>query len=130
MDKIEQKFKEAFEATVDNDDLRYLGSLENIDYFGQFCKATSHDKLYKFLGLNTCMFNTIYQDTDAILIIFSIPNGEDASTKNNADQVMAIVELAEKTFVTVDYIKSKEVKDDRFIYVSLVKKLNNKVEGD
>ena len=129
MDKIIQKFREAYEATVDNDELRYLNSLENIDYFGQFCKATSQDKLYKFLGLNPCMFNTVYENADAILIIFSIPNGEDASTKNIADQVMSIVELAEKTFVTIDYIKSKEVKDDRFIYVSLVKKLN-KNEGD
>jgi len=123
--KLEQKFREGYERTLENVDLQYVGSLKNIDYFGLFCKATAQDKLYTFLGLNTCMFNYNHEKQDSVLIIFSIPNGEESSTKYIADKVMDIVELSESVFVTIDYIKSKEVKDDKFIYVTIIKKLNN-----
>jgi len=123
--KLEQKFRDAHNATLENDELRYTGTLKNIDYFGLFWKATSKEKVYKFLGLNVCMFNYVYESKDSVLIIFSIPNGEEASTKYVADKVMEIVELGESIFVTLDYLKSKEVKDDKFIYVTIVKKLNN-----
>jgi hypothetical protein len=123
--KLEQKFKEAYEGTIENVDLQYTGNLKNIDYFGLFCKAGTEEKLYKFLGLNTCMFNYIHEKQESVLIIFSIPNGEDSSTKFIADKVMDIVELNESIFVTLDYIKSKEIKDDKFIYVTVVKKLIN-----
>ena len=123
-EKLIQNFKDAFNSTLENVDLSYNGNLKNIDYFKLLCTATSQDKLYKFLGLNTCMFNYVHEKEDAILIIFSIPNGEDSSTKVIADKVMDIVELSERAFVTIDYIKSKDIKDDTFIYVTIVKKLN------
>jgi len=124
-EKLEQKFREVFEGTLEDVDLQYTGNLKNIDYFGLFLKAGAQDKLFKFLGLNTCMFNYIHEKQDSVMIIFSIPNGEDSSTKYVADKVMDIVELCESVFVTTDYIKSKEIKDDKFIYVSIIKKLNN-----
>ena len=123
--KLEQKFREAYEGTLENVDLQYTGNLKNVDYFGLFCKATAQDKLYLFLGLNTCMFNYTHEKQDSVMIIFSIPNGEESSTKYIADKVMDIVELSESVFVTVDYIKSKEIKNDKFIYVTIIKKLNN-----
>ena len=123
--KLEQKFREVYESTLENVDLRYTGNLKNLDYFGLFCKAGAAEKLYKFLGLNTCMFNYTHEKKDSVLIIFSIPNGEESSTKFIADKVMDIVELSESVFITLDYIKSKEVKDDRFIYVTIIKQLNN-----
>ena len=123
--KLEQKFKETYEGTLELVDLQYTKGLKNIDYFGLFCKATAQEKLYTFLGLNTCMFNYTYEKEDSVLIIFSIPNGEDSSTKYVADKVMDIVELCESVFITTDYIKSKEIKDDKFIYVTIIKKLNN-----
>jgi hypothetical protein len=123
--KIEQKFRDIYEKTLENVDLQYLGNLKNIDYFGLFCKATAQDKLYRFLGLNTCMFNYIHEKEESVMIIFSIPNGEESTTKFVADKVMDIVELCESVFVTVDFIKSKEIKDDKFIYVTVIKKMNN-----
>ena len=81
--------------------------------------------MYKFLGLNLCIYNYVYEDQEYILIIFSIPNGEESSTKDVADKVMDIVELAEHLFITLDYIESTEIKDDKFIYTTIVKKLNN-----
>ena len=122
---VEEKFKKVMDSTLESDDLRYTGELKNMDYFGLFCKATAQDKLYKFLGLNVCMYNYVYEDQESILIIFSIPNGEESSTKDVADKVMDIVELAEHLFITLDYIESIEIKDDKFIYTTIVKKLNN-----
>ena len=72
--KLEEKFKEGYEKTLENVDLQYDGNLKNIDYFGLFCKAGAQDKLYRFLGLDTCMFNYIHENQDSVLIIFSIPN--------------------------------------------------------
>ena len=123
--KLEQKFKEAYEKTVENVDITYTGTLKNIDFFGLFLKAGTKENLYTFLGLNTCMFNYTYENQDSVMIIFSIPNGEESSTKYVADKVMDIVELNESVFVTIDYIKSKEMKDDKFIYVTIIKKIKN-----
>ena len=118
-----------FEETVESD-LKYDGSLDDIDFFGLFCKATARDKLYKFLGVNVCMFNCIYgEDEDAVLIVFSIPVNSNSSTKNTADRVMEVVELAERCFITLDSIESREIKDEKFIYVTIVKRVNSK-KGD
>lgn len=122
--QIEQKFKDVIDLAVEVDDLRYTGELKNMDYFGLFCKATARDKLYKFIGLNTCIFNYILDDQDSIMIIFSIPNGEESSTKDVADKVMEIVDLMEHLFTTIDYIESTEIKEDKFIYTTIIKKLN------
>lgn len=122
---VEQKFRSAIEATLESEDLRYTGELKNMDYFSLFCKATAKDKLYKFLGLNVCMFNYLHENQDSLLIIFSIPNGEESSTKDVADKVMDIVNLSEQLFITIDHLESTEIKDDKFIYTTIVKKINN-----
>jgi len=124
--KLKQKFREAYEGTIDNCDLLYTGNLKNIDCFKLIFQAGIQDKIYKFFGLNTCMFNYVHNEQDSVLIVFSIPNGEDYSTKYIADKVMDIVELGESVFVTIDYINSKEIKDDKFIYVVMIKKVTNK----
>lgn len=121
----EKKFRLAIDSTLESEDLRYIGELKNMDYFSLFCKATAKDKLYKFLGLNVCMFNYTFERQDALMIIFSIPNGDESSTKDVADKVMDIVELAEHLFITLDHVDSTEIKDDKFIYTTIVKKINN-----
>ena len=73
--------------------------------------------------MNTCMFNFVHENQDSVIVIFSIPNGEESSTKYVADKVMDIVELGESIFITLDYINSKEIKDEKFIYVTIIKKL-------
>ena len=69
------------------------------------------------------MFNFVHENQDSVIVIFSIPNGEESSTKYVADKVMDIVELGESIFITLDYINSKEIKDEKFIYVTIIKKL-------
>ena len=122
--KLEQKFREVYENTLENVDLKYTGNLKNLDYFGLFCKATAQDKLYKFLGLNTCMFNYIHEKQDSVMIIFSIPiNSQDSGAKNVAERVMEVIGGVEDCFVTLDHVKSEEVKEDKFVYVTAIKKI-------
>jgi hypothetical protein len=119
-----QKFKELFENIVESNEMKYDGSITNIDYFSLFCKSAASDKLYKFFGVNTCMFNFIYENEDSVLIIFSIPLNSDASAKHIADRVMEITKSMEKCFTTLDFISSNEMKDDKFVYISIIKKVN------
>ena len=124
-----KRIKEAFENTVETDELKYTGSLTDIDYFGMFCKATSKDSIYKINGINTSMFNYLYNGDDSVLIVFFIPiNTESSSTKNIADRVMEITEITEQAFVTIDFISSHEFKDDKFVYITIVKKVNEHIK--
>jgi hypothetical protein len=118
-----ERLKEIFESTVESD-IKYDGSVDKIDYYNLFCKAASQENLYRIMGNNVCMFNCKYNDHDAVLIIFFIPiNVEDTGAKNVAERVMEIVEEIETCFVTLDFLKSQEVKEDKFIYITAVKRI-------
>ena len=120
-EKVIERLKEIFEATVESG-ISYDGSNDNIEYYSLFCKAASKEKLYKIMGNNLCMFNCRHKDSDAVMMIFYIPiNSNDSGAKNVAERVMEVVEGIEECFVTLDYIKSEEVKEDKFIYVTAIK---------
>ena len=78
------------------------------------------------MGNTLCMFRCEYQGRDAIMMMFSIPinSQEDTGAKNVAERVMEVVEATEKCFVTIDSMRSEEVKEDKFVYVTLIKYLN------
>lgn len=126
MSYVDERLQEIFENTIESDQL-YDGSLEMIDYYSLFCKAASNNNLFKLMGNNLCMFRCNYNNKDAIMMMFSIPinNNEDTTgAKNVAERVMEVVEATENCFVTIDSMKSEEVKEDKFIYVTLIKVLN------
>jgi len=121
--KQKDRLKEIFENTVESG-IKYDGSYERIEYYNLFCKAAAQEKLYKMMGNNLCMFNCCYEKSDAVMMIFYIPiNSNDSGAKNVAERVMEVVEGVEDCFVTLDYIKSEEVKEDKFIYVTAIKKI-------
>jgi hypothetical protein len=126
MSHVDERLREIFEQTADSDQI-YSGSIDSIDYYSLFVKAASNNSLYKLMGNNLCMFKCDYEDKDAIMMMFSIPINNDEDTtgaKNVAERVMEIVEAAERCFVTVDTVRSEEVKEDKFVYITLVKVLN------
>ena len=127
MDVFTKKIKEIVENTIDGD-LKYEGAMSNFDYYKLFCTAAAADQLYRVLGNNVCAFNCIFEETDSALIIFSIPinTPEETGSKNVAERVMEIIESLEKCFITLDYAHSDEVKEDKFIYITVVKKLGGK----
>ena len=123
MGYVRERLKEVFENTIDIG-IKYEGVLETPDYYTLFCKAASKDQLYKLMGNNLCMFNCSYDGEDAVMMIFSIPiNSQDSGAKNIAERVMEVIGGIERCFVTLDHVKSEEVKEDKFVYVSAIKKV-------
>ena len=122
--KSHEKLKEIFENTVENG-LMYDGIInKNLDYYSMFCKAASKDKLYKMFGNNLCMFKCIYQEKDAVMLIFYIPiNSQESGSKTVAERVMEIIGETEQCFTTLDYISSEEIKEDKFVYVTVIKQI-------
>ena len=118
---IINRLKGIFESTIETG-IKYDGPIENVNYFNIFCKAGEQKALYKMEGNNLCMFNYKYKDKDAVMIIFSMPiNTEEMGAKNIAERVMNVVEKIETCFVTLDYLKSQEIKEDKFIYLIAIK---------
>jgi hypothetical protein len=123
MTHVKEKLKEVFENTIDSG-IKYEGSIENPEYYTLFCKAASKDQLYKLMGNNLCMFNCSYDTEDSIMIIFSIPiNSQDSGAKNVAERVMEVISGVEDCFITLDHVKSEEIKEDKFVYVTAIKKI-------
>lgn len=123
MSYIQEKLKEVFESVLESD-LKYDGPVENINYIDLFYKAASKRNLFKLMGNDVCMFSCNFKGEEGVLIVFYIPiNSEDTGAKNVAERVMQVVEEVESCFVTLDYLKSEEVKADKFVYVVAVKSL-------
>jgi len=115
------RLKELFESVVESD-LNYSGSYDNIDYYKLFCKAASKEGIHKLLGNDLCMFNCKYKNMDAVMMVFFIPiNKKTFGVKNIAEKIIQIVEVIEETFITIDYLKSDEIQEDKFIYVVGIK---------
>ena len=112
MSHVRKKLKEMFENTIDSG-LKYEGSYTSPEYYSLFCKAAAKDNLYKIMGNNVCMFNYSFDKSDAVIMLFSIPiNSNETGAKNIAERVMEVVGGVEDCFVTTDFIKSEEIKED------------------
>jgi len=124
---VQVKMKEIFDATIE-DGILFQGTIETLDYYGMFCKAAAKDQLYKLMNNNLCMFKTSWNDNDAVLMIYSIPinTNEDSGAKSVAERVMDFVANVEKTFVSLDYLTSIEVPEDKFIYIVVIKTINGR----
>lgn len=121
---VKDKLIEYYEDTIESS-MNYDGDVEKPDYYSLFCKAISKKKDHMLMGSNVCMFNCKLNDKDSILMLFSIPiNSEESGSKTVAERVMEIVEALETTFVTLDSIRSLEVKEDKVVYVKAIKTLN------
>jgi len=130
----EERLKQIFENTIDSG-LKYTGNIEEIDFYPLMCKSTANNQLYKLFSCNLSMFNYEYEGEDSILIIFSIPislnldskieNGNQPENKHISERIMDIVRIVEECFITVDYMDLKNIKEDKFMYMIIVKKLKS-----
>lgn len=122
-DKQLERLKEIIDNTIEMG-LKIDIKLENLEYYNLFCKAASKNNLFKLFGNNVCMFNITYESKESILVLFSIPiNSDESGAKSVAERVMEIISALETCLVTLDYVKSEEVKEDKFVYVSIIKKI-------
>lgn len=123
---VKEKLKEIFESTIDGG-LKYEGSCKSPEYYNLFCKAAANESLHKTMGNNVCMFNCSFDGSDAVMMLFSIPiNSNETGAKNIAERVMEVIAGVEDCFITTDYVKSEEVKEDKFVYITVVKKVGDK----
>ena len=124
MSHIQQKLKDIFENTLEVG-IKYEGTFDNPDYYGLFCKAAANDQLFKLMGNNICMFNCDLDQNEAVMILFSIPinTSEESGAKNVAERVMEVIENLEICFTTLDEVNSEIVQEDKFVYVTAIKKI-------
>ena len=128
MTVIQERTLDIFRKTIsENSELFYEGRIDEINHFNLLMEAGGKNAIHKLLGCNMCMVNSEYEEEPAILIIFSIPINQKTGSKHIADRVMEIVENAEACFTTLDYTNSKEQRDEKFIYVTIIKKIGELV---
>jgi hypothetical protein len=125
----EIKFREMFDMTLESDH-DYFGSIENVNYFALICTAAQGDFMRKIYNNDIVMFNTEYEDEDAVLIVVQIPvnvNEDDEekpkTTKFVANRVMQMRFLAEKCLVQLDLCETTQENEDKFVYLKMVKKV-------
>lgn len=130
----EEKFKEMFDMTLESDH-DYFGDLENINFFGLICTAAQGDFMRKIFNNDIVMFNTEYEDEDAVLIVVQIPvnvNEDDEekpkTTKFVANRVMKMRFLAEKCLVQLDLCETTQENEDKFVYLKMIKKVGGQVK--
>ena len=120
-----ERLKQIYDLTLDNG-LSYSGNIEELDFYSLLCKSTANNQLYKIVGCNLCMFNYKHENDEAVLIIFSIPaslNSENPESKHISERIMNVLEIVEECFSTVDHMNLKNVKEDKFTYLTIVKKV-------
>jgi hypothetical protein len=122
---IKNKLTKIFDDTLNSPDWKYDGKVEDINCYSLFCTALSDDKKnYKMLSSVMSMFNCYYQECKSVLMLFSIYNSSnETSAKNISEKVMDIARNLENTFVTIDYLSTLEVKEEKYIYVIAAKKI-------
>jgi hypothetical protein len=124
----EEKFIEMFEMTLESDH-DYFESLDEMNYFGLICRAAHGDFMRKIYNNDIVMFNTKYEDQDAVLIVVQIPvnvNEDDENikvTKFVSNRVMKMIFLAEKCLVQLDVCETTQESEDKFVYIKMIKKI-------
>jgi hypothetical protein len=124
----EQKFREMFDMTLESDH-DHNGNLNELNYFGLICKAAQGDYMRKIYNNDIVMFNTEYEDEDAVLIVVQIPvnmNEDDENvkaTKFVSNRVMKMIFLAEKCLVQLDICETTQETEDKFVYIKMIKKV-------
>ena len=121
-----ERLKQIYDNTIESGDY-YSEKIDDIDFYSLLCKATASNNLYKIVGCNLCMFKTLYNESDSILILFSIPVSVNtdvvSDNKHVSERIMEILKIIEDCFITVEYLNAKDIKEEKFVYILVVKKI-------
>jgi hypothetical protein len=126
-----ERLRDIYDETIEDGNRIQLINVEDIDYYSLLCKATASNKIYKMFNCNICSFNCEYNSEDAVIIIFSVPLTTQVKVpdkKHPSEKVMDIIKVVEECFINVDYMNFKEVKEDKFSYVTIIKKTKESEE--
>lgn len=101
--------------------------VQDTDYFTLCCKAESENKRDSILGYVVYTFYQEYDSTDAVVFIFSLPTYEkeevNKEIKHVSQKVLEILKLVEDVFIIVDHMEVKNVREDKFTYFTVIKKI-------
>lgn len=120
-----ERLRQIFESTIDSGE-KYCGNVDEIDYYSLLCKSTANNQLYKIFSCNLFMYNYTYKEDDAVLMVFSIPlslSDNSQENKHVSERIFDVLKIVEECFVTVDFMDLKTVKEDKFLYMTIVKKI-------
>jgi hypothetical protein len=120
-----ERLRQIFESTIDSGE-KYCGNIADIDYYSLLCKSTANNQLYKIFSCNLFMYNYTFNEEDAVLMVFSIPTSvTDNSPENKhvSERILDVLKIVEECFITVDFMDLKTVKEDKFLYMTIVKKI-------
>ena len=127
--KMEQKdrLREFFLSAVS--EASVLDSmLENLDYYNIKYRAIRENRYFKMLNCDLCLYKYKYKDEDCIILIYSIPSPSNPEAKEDSrhlsQKVMELLKIIEDCFITVDYIDLKDVIEDKFNYLVVIKRIN------
>jgi len=133
--KVEQKKKllALKEKALSGEMSKLVFPIPEVDYYSIFCKAIAENKMDKLFNCNVCVFYQEYDGEDSVIFVFGIPSYDKEAvdskeSKSLSQRVMEILKLAEEVFITIDFMELKDVKEDKFSYFTLIKKLKNKKE--
>jgi len=145
-EKYTLEIKKLFEKTKQIGEY-YKGLMDENAFFKMKITAGLHEKLIIRNNIFLCMYKYIYEDCESILMNFSLPVNiikERGVNKSLSMRTIEIVNIAEKCFVTLDYMKVTEFKNvdnekikifnelysknysdnsTKFIYIIMIKKL-------
>lgn len=128
MSKTQQRLTELFEQT-EGEGEKYDGIFTDLNYFNLVSRAAANNALYEIDNNNVCMYKCKYEDYDSIMMIFSIPMNKDIKGGAHiTERIMDVIKNVEDCFVTTSYMNSLEVKDDKFVYVTIIKKIGENEE--
>jgi len=122
-ERQQEKLLALFEKCKDSGDL-VEGKIEDINYFNLMSRAGTSGKLETWGDMHVCAYKYDFLRKPSILMIISIPINsakESCTSKNIAERIMEIVKDSELCFTTLDFNTSTEIKKEKFIYITLVK---------
>ena len=127
-----ERLQDIYDETLESGVKIQLPNIEDIDYYSLLCKATANNKMYKMFNCNLCSFMCEFEGEDSVVVIYSLPApsklDESPDKKHPSEKAMDIIKVIEQCFITVDYISFKEVKEDKFSYITAIKKIKENEE--
>lgn len=120
--KLKDKMSTLYERVRDEEDY-FNCELDEIDYSRIFFKA-GKERISSWKDNTICMFKYKFNNKDSVLIVVSIPINsakETSKSKNVAERIMEVVAASEECFTTLDSTTSTEIRTEKFIYLTLVK---------
>lgn len=124
--KLEQKdrLKEYYLETIRSGSI-LVDDIESMDFFNALYKAKAEEKVYLMFNCHFCMFKYKFGGKDSILIIFSIPYPSNPEAKEDgrhiSQKIMELVKVIEDCFIKVDYMNVRDIKENKFSYLVVVK---------